>query len=225
MTKRTTGRGIALATALAASLLVLAPATAADQDAPANYWGAHLGANTLRQLNASVDFGFGTAIDGRAELKRGLHGGLQVGRQSGHGRYELEYERGRIRVQRLTLEPLSEAVDGSGRYDAAFANAYRTDRLGTALDSFVGGGIGWGRVKLPQLKLGEACACFGPASKNGVAWQLRAGLLYRFSESDSIALQYSWLHLPQPRRHGDPDVQYERPRLGALTLGYLHQFH
>ncbi|ATQ79219.1 hypothetical protein CR152_32090 (plasmid) [Massilia violaceinigra] len=224
MTKRDTGRYITLATALAASSLVLAPALAAVDEAPANYWGGHLGANMLQEWNASVDFGFGTPIDGRADLKRGVHGGMQVGRQSGHGRYELEYERGRIRVQRLTLEPLSKAVDGSGHYDAIFANAYRTDRLGTALDSFVGGGIGWGRVKLPQLNLGDTCACFGPASKSGFAWQLRAGLTYRMSATDSIALQYSWLQLPRPYRDGAPSVKYERRRLGAFTLGYLHNF-
>lgn len=215
-------RYIALTAALAASCL--GSARAANDDLPVNYAGAHLGANTLRDWNASVDFGFGTAIDGRAELKRGLHGGLQVGRQSGHGRYEVEYERGRIRVERLTLEPLSEAVDGSGHYEALFANVYRTDRLGTALDSFVGGGIGWGRVKLPQLNLGETCACFGPASKSGFAWQLRAGLAYRLSENDRIALQYTWLNLPKPARDGEPAVQYERRRFGALTLGYLRLF-
>ncbi|WEF31940.1 outer membrane protein [Pseudoduganella chitinolytica] len=171
-----------------------------------------------------MDFGFGTPLDGRAELKRGLHGGLQLGRQSGHGRYEVEYVRGRIRVERLTLAPLSEAVDARGHYEAVFANVYRADQLTAALDSFVGGGIGWGRVKLPQLNLGEACACFGPASKSGFAWQLRAGLAYRLTVNDRIALQYSWLNLPKPARDGEPAVQYDRRRFGALTLGYLRQF-
>jgi opacity protein-like surface antigen len=223
MTARHTGRYTLLA-ALAAGALALCPASAADMDPPAYYAGAHLGANTLRDWNARVDFGFGTALDGQAELRRGLHGGLQFGRQEGHGRYEVEYERGRLRVERLTLAPLSEAVNGSGRYEALFANAYRTDRLGTALDSFIGGGIGWGRVKLPQLNLGETCACFGPASKSGFAWQLRAGLAYRLTAADSVALQYTWLGLPRPGRESEPSVQYERRRFGALTLGYLRQF-
>lgn len=223
MTDRHTG-GCKWLAALAAGALALGSASAADMDPPVNYAGAHLGANTLRDWNARVDFGFGTALDGQAELKRGLHGGLQFGRKEGHGRYEVEYERGRLRVERLTLAPLSEAVDGSGHYEALFANVYRADRLGTALDSFIGGGIGWGRVKLPQLNLGETCACFGPASKSGFAWQLRAGLAYRLTAVDSIALQYTWLSLPKPARDGDPSVQYERRRFGALTLGYLRQF-
>ncbi|WUR13370.1 hypothetical protein E7V67_027420 [[Empedobacter] haloabium] len=222
MTKR--HRYIRLTAALAAGWLALGTASAANSDTPVNYAGAHLGANTLRDWHARVDFGFGTALDGQAELKRGVHGGLQFGRQAGHGRYEVEYERGRIRVERLTLAPLSEQVAGSGHYEALFANVYRTDRLGTALDSFIGGGIGWGRVKLPQLNLGETCACFGPASKSGFAWQLRAGLAYRLTAVDSIALQYTWLNLPKPARAGEPSVQYERRRFGALTLGYLRQF-
>jgi len=191
---------------------------------PVRYWGVHAGVNTLKSWDAQVDFGFGAPIGGRADLDRGVHGGLMVGRQSEHARYELEYETGRIKVARLTLDPLSEAVNGKGRYHALFANAYRTDRLSERIDAFVGGGIGWGRVKLPQLGLGNSCNCFGPASKSGFAWQLRAGLGYRVSDQASVTLQYTWLALPRPEAEGPPGIRYDRKRFGALTLGYSHQF-
>lgn len=212
------------ALAALALLPALTGTAAAADPATFDYWGAHLGANTLRDWHADVDFGFGTPLTGRAELKRGLHGGLMVGRQSGHGRYELEYERGRMRVERLTLGPLSRDVDASGHYDALFANAYRTDQLSDTVASFVGAGIGWGRVKLPELKVSETCACFGPASDSGFAWQLRAGLSYRLSAADHVSLQYTWLNLPRPERDSGPSVAYERRRFGALTLGYQRQF-
>ncbi|MGG7604492.1 outer membrane protein [Massilia sp. BKSP1R2A-1] len=205
----------------AGAALMATQAGAAD---PVRYWGAHAGVNTLKHMDARVDFGFGTPIGGRADLDRGVHGGLMVGRQSEHLRYELEYETGRIEVERLTLAPLSEAVSGKGRYHALFANAYRTDRLTESVDSFVGGGIGWGRVKLPQLGLGATCNCFGPADKSGFAWQLRAGLSYRLSEVSNVALQYTWLSLPRPDAEGPPGIQYERKRFGAVTLGYSRQF-
>lgn len=196
-------------------------ASAAD---PVRYWGAHAGVNTLKDWNTQVDFGFGTPVTGRADLERGVHGGLMVGRQSEHLRYELEYETGRIEVERLTLAPLSQSVNGKGRYHAVFANAYRTDRLTDRIDSFVGGGIGWGRVKLPLLGLGANCNCFGPADKSGFAWQLRAGLGYRVSEQASVSLQYTWLSLPRPEAEGPPGIQYDRKRFGAVTLGYSRQF-
>lgn len=207
--------------AAAAAALLAAQASAAD---PVRYWGAHAGMNTLKDWNAQVDFGFGTPLTGRADLDRGVHGGLMVGRQSEHARYELEYETGRIKVERLTLDPLSESVNGKGRYHALFANAYRTDRLTESVDSFVGGGIGWGRVKLPQLGLGQNCNCFGPASKSGFAWQLRAGLAYRLSEVSNVSLQYTWLSLPRPESEGPPGIRYDRERFGAVTLGYSRQF-
>jgi opacity protein-like surface antigen len=206
---------------LALGALLAAPAGAAE---PARYWGAHAGMNTLKSWDAQVDFGFGTPLTGRADLDRAVHGGLMVGRQSGHLRYELEYEAGRIEVERLTLDPLSQAVSAKGRYQALFANAYRTDRLSESVDSFVGGGIGWGRVKLPLLGLGSSCNCFGPASKSGFAWQLRAGLGYRMSEVSKLTLQYTLLALPRPESDGPPAIQYERKRFGAVTLGYSRQF-
>lgn len=210
---------------LAAAAALLAAQAAQAQDAePVRYWGVHAGVNTLKDWNAQVDFGFGTPLAGRADLERGVHGGLVVGRQSEHLRYELEYETGRIGFERLSLDPLSAAVSGKGRYHALFANAYRTDRLSERIDSFVGGGIGWGRVKLPLLGLGANCNCFGPAAKSGFAWQLRAGLGYRLSAQSNLTLQYTWLSLPRPEAEGPPGIHYARKRFGAVTLGYSRQF-
>lgn len=210
--------------AAAAAALLAGQAAQAQTADPVRYWGAHAGMNTLKDWNAQVDFGFGSPLTGRADLDRGVHGGLMVGRQSEHLRYELEYETGRIEFDRLSLDPLSAAVNGKGRYHALFANAYRTDRLSERIDSFVGGGIGWGRVKLPLLGLGANCNCFGPASKSGFAWQLRAGLGYRVSEQASVSLQYTWLSLPRPEAEGPPGIRYDRKRFGAVTLGYSRQF-
>ncbi|QBI04332.1 outer membrane protein [Pseudoduganella albidiflava] len=210
---------------LAAGALGAATATAQSYPQSYRYWGAHLGANTLDHWDARVDFGGGVAFDGRAELKRGLHGGIQVGHATEHARYELEYERGALRVEQLALGPVTEAADARGHYDAVFANAYRTDRLSESLGTFVGGGIGWGRVKLPDLALGSFnCRCFGPASKSGFAWQLRAGLEYRVAPGQALSLQYTWLALPAPERGGDVAVDYERRRFGALSLGYSRHF-
>ncbi|VXC53015.1 outer membrane protein [Massilia sp. 9I] len=111
-----------------------------------------------------------------------------------------------------------------GRYQALFANAYRLEQLSESIDGFAGAGIGWGRATMPRVGLGDGCSCFGPASKSGFAWQLRAGLGYRVSAGSSVSLQYTWLALPRPEADGLPRVRYERMRFGALTLGYSFQF-
>ncbi|WP_165390815.1 outer membrane protein [Pseudoduganella lutea] len=211
--------------AVLAVLFAAGSSGAATATEPYRYWSAHLGANTLDHWDARVDFGAGVAFDGRAELQRGLHGGVQVGHATEHARYELEYERGALRVERLALGPVTEAADGRGHYDAVFANAYRTDRLSESLGTFVGGGIGWGRVELPELRLGSTdCRCFGPASKSGFAWQLRAGLEYRLSPVQAVSLQYTWLALPAPERDDGAAADYERRRFGALSLAYTRRF-
>lgn len=219
--KKLTQTCVAAATLLAAQAAQAGPPPSSD---PVPYWGVHAGLNTLKAWDARVDFGFGTPRSGRADLDRGAHGGLVFGRQSEHLRYELEYETGRIEVERLTLDPLSQAVDGKGRYHALFANAYRTDRLSERIDAFAGAGIGWGRVALPLLGLGTNCDCFGPAENSGFAWQLRAGLGYRVSALSNVSLQYTWLSLPRPEAEGPPGIRYERQRFGALTLGYSRRF-
>jgi opacity protein-like surface antigen len=217
---------------LAAMLLALHAHAAEPRNAPANeprnepvnYWGIHGGVNTLDQLRARVDFGAGTPMEGQADLRRGLHGGLMAGRQTEHARYELEYEFGRFKVEHLSLGPVSQAANGKGDYQALFANAYRTEELIDDIDAFAGAGIGWGRMKLPRLGLGETCNCFGPASKSGFAWQLRAGMDYRVSSKAAVTLQYTLLKLPRPEAGGPPSVVYERKGFGALTLGYTRQF-
>jgi opacity protein-like surface antigen len=213
--------------AAAALLALQAQAAESGQDPrsePVNYWGIHGGVNTLDELRARVDFGAGPPFEGRADLDRGLHGGLMAGRQTEHARYELEYEFGRFKVEHLSLGPVSQAADAHGDYQALFANAYRTEQLAEAIDAFAGAGIGWGRMKLPRLGLGDTCNCFGPASKSGFAWQLRAGLNYRISDKAAVALQYTWLNLPRPEAGGPPSIAYERKRFGAFTLGYTRQF-
>lgn len=206
---------------IAAAALPCAQAGAAD---PAYYWGAHGGVNTLKTWTAQVDYGSGTPVTARLDLDGGAHGGLMVGRQSGHARYELEYEAGRMELERLTIGPRSAALSNQGRYHALFANAYRTHRLSESVDSFAGAGLGWGRVTMPRVGLGDGCSCFGPAFKRGFAWQLRAGLGYRLSDRASLSLNYTWLSLPRPEAEGLPKVRYDRKRFGAITLGYSMQF-
>lgn len=204
----------------AAAMLACTQAGAADA---VRYWGVHAGVNTPESWNAQVDYGSGRPVTARLDLDRGAHGGLMLGRQSGHARYELEYEAGRIEARRLTIGPRNAEVGARGRYQALFANAYRLAQLSESVEAFVGAGIGWGRATMPRVGLGDGCSCFGPASKSGFAWQLRAGLGYRVSARSSVSLQYTWLALSPPEAEGLPRVRYDRQRFGAVTLGYSRQ--
>jgi opacity protein-like surface antigen len=195
-----------------------------DPAASTTYVSLHLGRNNVDQLRADIDFGAGAPFAGQADAAHGAHAGLALGRRTEHARFELELEYGRFNIKHLTLGPVSADIDAAGHYQAAFANAYRTERLSEQLDAFVGVGIGWGRVSLPKMGLGEDCACFGPASKSGAAMQLRAGLEYRVADRSSIGLQYTALRLPAPEAGGPPAVHYTRKNLGAWSLGFTRRF-
>jgi opacity protein-like surface antigen len=200
------------------------PQAAAAAEPGASYFGAHLGMNELGQLGVRVDLGPGKVYDGAATLSNGTHGGLLVGRRSAHARYEFELESGSFRLTHLKAGPVDADANAHGSYAAAFANVYRTARLGDTLEAFAGAGAGWGRIKLHRLGLLHACTCFGPAAKDGFAWQLRGGLDYRLNDTASLGLQYSWLHLQALEAAGPPNVRYERKGIQAWSLAWLQRF-
>jgi opacity protein-like surface antigen len=225
---------ISLSTRRAAILLALSslPPAVLAADAVASppfaassyYWGGHVGTNTVGRLDAQVDLGKGARHAGEATLKGGTHGGGFIGGRTAHARYELELASGSLRLTHLTAGPVNANANAHGRYHAAFANVYRTERLSDSFDVFAGAGIGWGRTELDRLGLLHACTCFGSASGKGFAWQLRAGAAFRIDEHSSVALQYSSLHLQPLVAAGPPNVRYERKGFGAWTVAWIQRF-
>lgn len=211
---------------LAAGAALAGTALAADPQ-PASYFGLHGGINDLRgSWNADVNFGAGVSLPGTVGLKRGTQFGLQIGRQTANNwRFEGEYQHGTFDLTRIELGGITESVSASGSYDALTANAYRTASLTPALSAYGGLGIGWGRVKLPQMGFtSTGCNCFADANKSGVAWLARAGLEYAITSNDNVFAQYTFLGLPRPSSGGSPGVQYERKNVSSVGIGYRRTF-
>ncbi len=190
---------------------------------PAWYMAVHVGANTLDDWPATVDFG-GVKSEGLLGLERGNHAGLTVGRESEHARFELEFVHGRIKVDTIELSGVREPGAARGKYDVVLANIYRHDALTSSLRAFAGIGVGWGRAELPLLRFSSGCECLGPASRSGAAYQARVGLAYQPSQGHAVSVQYSHLSLVGPRRGGTPSVEYGRRSFGALSAAYTHYF-
>ncbi|TCW31837.1 outer membrane protein [Gulbenkiania mobilis] len=205
--------------AAAAGLFASSVAFAAE---PAPYLGAHLGTNLLDHWPARVDFG-GVTASGEAALDSGLHGGLMLGRQTEHARFEMEYQRGAIELNSLKLGPLNRSADGTGHYDAVTVNAYRTHDFNERWSAFAGAGIGWGKVRMPSGRL-EGCECFASASESGLVYQGRIGVEYRLARAHSAFAQYSLLRLPGASGGGTPQVAYEDRTIGSVTVGYRMLF-
>lgn len=206
-------------TAASAAAAPSLPSGASD-----DYWGIHGGQNDLDRLNLRAVYALGTAYDGHADLQHGSHVGVQFGRRVEHARYELEFEAGDFRVRHLAVGPISADVAARGHYQAAFANVYGTGRLNDSLGAFAGAGIGWGRSSLPHLAMKSTCTCYGAASGNGFAWQLRGGVSYRVSEASDVSLMATRLYLPGAETAGPPAVHYAHLDFNAWSLGWTSRF-
>lgn len=193
---------------------------------PAYYGGVHGGVNNLNQWDGSVDFGAGVRIPGHVLLDRGAHYGVFGGRQSEHARWEAELQGGRFDINAIELGPQRQGVSDSGRYEALTLNAYRVETIGEArrFNAYGALGIGWGRVRLPQMGFTGGCNCFAESSKSGLAWLARAGLEYNFDEHNKAFVQYTFLGLPRPGSGSSPGVEYQRKTIGAASIGYRRVF-
>lgn len=199
----------------------------AEESDSVYYAGFHLGRNDLDNWPAKVDFGAGIVVDGGMDLDSGKHVGLLLGKQSERARFELEYQQGRFELANLRLGPLSEPMGGSGHYEALTLNAYRRIPLHGDLSGFVGAGIGWGAISLPQAGFFGGCHCFPHASKSDWVYQGRLGLEYLIGAGNFAFAQYTWLKLPGAAEEvssDGPGVVYPRRSVGIFSIGYRSLF-
>lgn len=211
---------------MAAAAALASAAVAADGAPPANYFGVQGGINDLRgSWHGDVSLGPGVSLPGTVGIKRGNEFGVFGGRQSGNWRFEGEYQHGNFDITSIELGPVSEAHPASGSYDALTLNAYRTGEITNGLTAYGGLGIGWGRVRLPQMGFASnGCNCFAGSSGSGFAWLARVGLEYALTSNDNVFAQYTYLGLPRAGSGGSPGVEYERKNVGSLGIGYRRTF-
>ncbi|HUR87533.1 MAG TPA: outer membrane beta-barrel protein [Ramlibacter sp.] len=215
-------------TALALCACAIAGVAYADHGVqPAYYLGLQGGQNNLRGAwDATVSLGPSVSLPGIATTKRGTHFGVLGGRQTEHARFEVEYQHGGFDITGLQLGPVSQAISAGGHYDALTANAYRVEPVwDKRVNIYAALGVGWGRVSMPQMGFtAPPCNCFVGSSKSGVTWLARAGAEYNLGEQDKLFLQYTYLALPRPGSGGTPGTEYSRKNVGAISLGYRHNF-
>ena len=222
------GRRRARAAAVAALACVsVAPlaANASGEPKEPYYLGAHIGRNALDSWPATVNFGAGVRTGAALSLDAGSHYGLILGRQTEKARFELEYQRGDLKLTGVRVGAASEAASGRLRYDAFTINAYRTHDFNADWKGFAGVGIGWGSVDLPAASFGGSCKCFPATSDSGLLYQGRLGLEYAVAPEHKLFAQYTWLRLPGADSGSvTPGVEYPNRTLGALSVGYRKTF-
>jgi opacity protein-like surface antigen len=191
---------------------------------PGMYAGVHLGQNITHGWPATVDFGGGVRSGGGLNLDNGAHFGVFGGQQTANARFELEYQKGRIKVSDAHLGPISGARSGTGDYDVLMANAYRTFDLNPQWNAYAALGLGYAKVKMPGLDPLAGCNCFRAASDSGFAYQARVGTEYQFGSGHRVFVQYTALRLPGASNGDLPSVSYPHKTIGAVTAGYRKTF-
>lgn len=207
----------------AACAALLGPAWAAAAQPERFYAGVHGGVNSLDDWPASVNFG-PVAPAGSLALDRGAHFGVLAGTRTENARFELEWQHGRAAIEAVSVGAVRQAASGSARYDALTVNALRTFGFTPQLAGFAGGGIGWGRSRLPALGTVGGCNCFRATSDDAFVWQLRAGAEYEIKPGHRLTAQYTALRIPGAPAVSTPGASYGRRTVGALSIGYLAAF-
>ena len=203
--------------------LVLLPLGASAAE-PGMYAGIHLGGNNLDNWPATVNFGAGVSSPGSLSIDKSWQGGLVVGRQVGNGRFEAEYQYGRIDVTGVSLAAISRAGGASGHYHALTVNAYRTHDFSPNVNGYIGVGVGLGQVSLPALAPLAGCNCFRAASKSEFAFQARVGAEYSIASEHRVFAQYTWLRVPGADAGATPSASYPHKTIGTLGAGYRRMF-
>ncbi|MFP5391548.1 MAG: outer membrane protein [Gammaproteobacteria bacterium] len=186
----------------------------------APYWSVQAGLNRLSHWPATVS-SHGASVDADLGLGRGAQAGLAWGRQFHHARYEVEFQHGRIDIERARLGSVSQNVSASGHYDALTANALHQAAVSPALSLYAGAGVGVARTRLPHISLPSGCACVPAADKRGLAWQLKGGAELRISAHGNVFVQAGRLSLPGP---ASATITYPRRAFTVVGIGYRHVF-
>lgn len=205
--------------------LLLSGSVLAQVDEPVTYAGIQAGVHNLEDWDARVNLGPALSLPGELELEEQFEAGFFIGREYERARYELEYQRGSFDIVNVRLGLIDRAINADGNYQAVTLNAYRARELSEDFNGYLGLGIGWGRVDLPDIDLGNNCNCMNADADNEFVYQGRIGIEYEAGDQHNLFLQYTWLKMQGPRSAGSsPGVKYSDKGIGIVAAGYRYRF-
>jgi opacity protein-like surface antigen len=187
-----------------------------------------------RTSGPDIAMGGPVVLHGRSELGSGHGYGLALGREYRrerddqtyrHTRYELEYWRGS--VQRDSLSVSSIRLNPHDRLDAQALTLNALLRVGTTEHTrwWLGAGLGHGQVKYPDLAGSiPGCKCLGPANASGLAWRVKLLAERQIGTDSALFLQWGHLGLPAGATTGVPTTRYGKLGANEVALGLRVRF-
>ena len=181
-----------------------------------------------------VAMGGPVVLHGRTELASGQGWGLALGREYRrerddqtfrHTRYELEYWRGSVRRDSLSVSSIHLLPHDQLDAQALTVNALL--RVGTTENTrwWAGAGLGYGQVKYPDLSGSvPGCKCLGPADASGLAWRVKFLVERQVSADSALFLQLGHLGLPGGATPGVPSTRYGKLGANEVAVGLRVRF-
>lgn len=198
-----------------------------SSEEPENYVSAKIGWHDAERWKGVVDLGNQVRFDGRVATDPTWLGGLAVGREYEHSRFEIEFQQGNFEGTSILLNGLSESQsDADGHYRALTINATRMFELNERFEAFAGVGLGWGEVDLPSMGFANACDCFPEASESGFIWQGRLGIDYLYGRSTTFFAQFTRIFdFAGPVSDSiAPGVSYSERDITSFAVGIRYRF-
>ncbi len=197
---------------------VLTPQQKAERERQETFWYGQglVGQGRSGSQDLDVALGGGVALQGQASLGSGTVYSLAVGRQWLGGerdddertpwRGEVEYWSGSAKREQISLGALTVRPGDTVKASVLFLNGagriWETEERGKRTQvplwrAWFGGGVGFGRVSIPDASALAPCNCLASASGSGAAFQVKLMVERQLSESAQLVLQAGRVWLPE----------------------------
>jgi len=228
------GRSLRFVTATLLALSVVQGASGASaENADAEGWYATAAAGALlspKDRGTYVKLGGGAVpiqLDGDIKYADGTALMLTVGRQFQHGedtvdktarrwRVEAELWHGRANRDTVDIGILQEGLDDTVRASALFLNAQYRLAATTRTRWWLGAGVGYARLRVPDASKVANCSCLGSADGAGQAGRIKLAVEYTLGPRVDAFLQLGYVALPDARTR---EIEGALTRHSALRSG------
>lgn len=224
----------------------LGPQEKAERERQETFWygQAQVGQGRSGSQDVDVALGGGVNLSGQASLGAGTVYSLAVGRQWLGGerdddertpwRLEGEFWSGSAKREQVSLGALTVRPGDTVRASALFLNGAgrvweseeRGKRRFTPLwRAWLGAGVGFARVTVPDASALAPCNCLASASGSGVAFQVKLQAERQLSENAQLVLQAGRVWLPDATTGGGlPKTTWGARSVDQLLVGVRFAF-
>ncbi len=187
-------RGLGWIVVVCSVLMISGYASAAQQNT--SYFRLSGGYSMVQDADTD-DYLLG--LDLEFEFENGYGGAVALGWDFGNFRVEWELVHTVNDFKQVNLLGISGDVDGDGKITSLLLNGYFDFPVKSKLTPFVGGGIGYSKIDVSDLKVRSIGYVRKGDDANTLTWHADAGISIDVSDKFAIDLRYRYLGMEDPK--------------------------